>query len=230
MLCNHAKHSQQSNPCTLMDAGHLQQLYSRAMQMEADFFAAQPGTPGVPQLRLLVVDFDETCTASDSTSDIMATAVAAVTGPTGKAAALSDIVASPGPDIEGRQQHPIPAGTDGQAARQQRADLAKQLAHSYSQQHSERFSQMLLKVRLSPWLPLPTALHSNLTSLRQPCEANQHAPWSQVKMSAASLDQQALNDWVAQSADFDREMNQKVVDAGVLAGIRRGSLAQTGVS
>ena len=83
-----------------MDAGHLQQLYSRAMQMEADFFSAQPGAPGLLQLRLLVVDFDETCTASDSTPEIMATAVAAVTGPTGEAAAVSDVVPSPTTDIE----------------------------------------------------------------------------------------------------------------------------------
>ena len=84
MLLNQVKHSQQSDSCTLMDAGHLQQLYSRAMQMEADFFNAQPDTPGLFQLRVLVVDFDETCTASDSTSEILGTAVAAVTGPAGK--------------------------------------------------------------------------------------------------------------------------------------------------
>ena len=60
--------------------------------MEADFFSAQPDIPGLPQLRLLVIDFDETCTASYSTSEIMGTAVAAVTGPTGKAAALCDVL------------------------------------------------------------------------------------------------------------------------------------------
>ena len=58
----------------------------------------------------------------------------------------------------------------------------------------------------------------------------QHAAWSQMGRSATSLDQQALNGWVAQSAVFDRKMNQKVIDAGVLSGIRQGSLEQTGVS
>ncbi len=91
-----------------MDAGHLQQLYSRAMQMEADFFTAQPGTPGLLQIRLLVVDFDETCTASDSTSEIMGTAVAAASGQPGKAAALSDVLlwSQPGPMLKGGTNTP----------------------------------------------------------------------------------------------------------------------------
>ena len=92
-----------------MDAGHLQQLYSQAMQMEADFFTAQPGTPGLVQLRVLVVDFDETCTASDSTSEIMGTAVAAVTGPTGTAAALPDVLLWPraGPILKNGNNTPF---------------------------------------------------------------------------------------------------------------------------
>ena len=89
---------------------------------------------------------------------------------------------------------------------------------------------MLSKVRFCPWLPHITALHSNLTLPSQPCEAESMLPGAQVDRSATSLNQQALSDWVAQSAEFDRQMNQKVIDAGVLAGIRRGSLAQTGVS
>ena len=95
-----------------MDAGHLQQLYSRAMQMEAEFFYAQPGSPRLLQLGVLVVDFDETCTATDSTSEIMATAVAAVTGPTGKLLACLMLWPQPGPMLnDGTSSPPLQAQT-----------------------------------------------------------------------------------------------------------------------
>lgn len=47
------------------------------MQMEVDFFSAQPGTGPPPAIRMLVVDFDDTCTATDTTSQIFNTATSA---------------------------------------------------------------------------------------------------------------------------------------------------------
>ena len=47
------------------------------MQMEVDFFCAQPGTGPPPAIRMLVVDFDDTCTATDTTSQIFNTATSA---------------------------------------------------------------------------------------------------------------------------------------------------------
>ena len=61
----------------LSGAGTLQQLYRRAMQMEVDFFSAQPGIRSAPSVGMLVVDFDDTCTATDTTSQIFNTAIAA---------------------------------------------------------------------------------------------------------------------------------------------------------
>ena len=58
-------------------AGTLRQLYRRAMQMEVDFFKAQPGTSSAPSVGMLVVDFDDTCTATDTTSQIFNAAIAA---------------------------------------------------------------------------------------------------------------------------------------------------------
>ena len=45
--------------------------------MEVDLFSAQPGTNPPSAVRLLVVDFDDTCTASDTTSKVFDTAIAA---------------------------------------------------------------------------------------------------------------------------------------------------------
>ena len=61
----------------LSGAGTLQQLYRRAMQMEVDFFSAQPGISSAPSVGMLVVDFDDTCTVTDTTSQIFNTAIAA---------------------------------------------------------------------------------------------------------------------------------------------------------
>ena len=47
------------------------------MQLEVDFFSAQPDTNPPSAVRLLVVDFDDTCTASDTTSKVFDTAIAA---------------------------------------------------------------------------------------------------------------------------------------------------------
>ena len=58
-------------------AGTLRQLYRTAMQMEVDFFDAQPGTKPPAAISMLVMDFDDTCTASDSTSKVFDTAIAA---------------------------------------------------------------------------------------------------------------------------------------------------------
>ena len=47
------------------------------MQMEVDFFSAQPGTSPPPTIGMLVVDFDDTCTTTDTTSQVFNTAIAA---------------------------------------------------------------------------------------------------------------------------------------------------------
>lgn len=61
----------------LSGAGTLRQLYRNAMQMEVDFFSAQPGVSSTPSVGMLVIDFDETCTATDTTSQVFNTAIAA---------------------------------------------------------------------------------------------------------------------------------------------------------
>ena len=58
-------------------AGTLRQLYRHAMQMEVDFFSAQPGISSATPVGMLVVDFDDTCTATDTTSQIFNTSIAA---------------------------------------------------------------------------------------------------------------------------------------------------------
>ncbi|KAL4420336.1 hypothetical protein ABPG77_006143, partial [Micractinium sp. CCAP 211/92] len=53
------------------------QHYRRAMELEVDFFSAQPYRAPRRGVSLLVVDFDDTCTASDSIGLIMQTAIEA---------------------------------------------------------------------------------------------------------------------------------------------------------
>lgn len=59
-------------------AGKLRQLYATAMQMELDFFSSQPGTGPPPNVGMLVVDFDDTCTSTDTISQIFNTAIACI--------------------------------------------------------------------------------------------------------------------------------------------------------
>ncbi|KAJ9512592.1 hypothetical protein QJQ45_018904 [Haematococcus lacustris] len=60
-----------------VDPARLQRLYTRAMQLEVDFFCAHPATPPARPVTLLVVDFDETCTQADTCACLLAAAAAA---------------------------------------------------------------------------------------------------------------------------------------------------------
>ncbi|KAG2445538.1 hypothetical protein HXX76_000153 [Chlamydomonas incerta] len=68
------------------DKAKLLRLYRRAMQLEAEFFAAQPYSPPPRRFSALVVDFDETCTAKDTIGGLMRLAAAAA-GQQGRATA-----------------------------------------------------------------------------------------------------------------------------------------------
>ena len=57
-------------------AGDLRALYRESMRLEAAFFSEQPGLPRSPPVGVLVVDFDETCTAADTTGIIINAAIA----------------------------------------------------------------------------------------------------------------------------------------------------------
>lgn len=47
------------------------------MRFEAAFFSEQPAVPPLPRVALLAVDFDETCSASDTIGVIIETAIEA---------------------------------------------------------------------------------------------------------------------------------------------------------
>lgn len=69
-----------STPETLINpktcaAGSLCSLYCTAMRFESAFFGEQPQTPPLPRVALLAVDFDETCTASDTIGAIINAAI-----------------------------------------------------------------------------------------------------------------------------------------------------------
>ncbi|GLC44016.1 hypothetical protein PLESTB_000220200 [Pleodorina starrii] len=59
------------------DKAKLLSLYRRAMQLEAEFFAAQPFAPPPRRIAALVVDFDETCSSRDTIGGLLRLAEAA---------------------------------------------------------------------------------------------------------------------------------------------------------
>ncbi|GIL58089.1 hypothetical protein Vafri_12939, partial [Volvox africanus] len=67
------------------DKAKLLSLYRRAMQLEAEFFAAQPFSPPPRRIAALIVDFDETCSQRDTIGGLLrlAEAAAAAGRPTG---------------------------------------------------------------------------------------------------------------------------------------------------
>ena len=59
----------------VMLSGSLQRLYRKAMALELDFFQAAVQEGRQPKVGLLVLDFDETLSVSDTTSVIIDTAI-----------------------------------------------------------------------------------------------------------------------------------------------------------
>ena len=76
------------------------------MRLEAAFFSEQPGLPRPPELGVLVVDFDETCTAADTTGAIINAAIAEAERRAGGAVAEAALL-EPKQVLE---QHPTPLG------------------------------------------------------------------------------------------------------------------------
>ncbi len=61
----------------LLIAGKLRRLYKTALQLEVAFFDAQHVAATPARIGMLVTDFDDTCTASDTISTIIQTATEA---------------------------------------------------------------------------------------------------------------------------------------------------------
>ena len=59
----------------VLSSGSLQRLYRKAMALELDFFQAAVQEGRQPKVGLLVLDFDETLSVSDTTSVIIDTAI-----------------------------------------------------------------------------------------------------------------------------------------------------------
>ena len=57
--------------------GKLRRLYKTALRLEVAFFDAQHAAAASPRIGMLVTDFDDTCTASDTISTIIQTATEA---------------------------------------------------------------------------------------------------------------------------------------------------------
>lgn len=136
------------------------------MQLEIDFFSAAGYAPPARPVTLLVVDFDDTCTAQDTTSMIARAAVHAA------AARAADPAAA----------------AEGEARLQW-------LVQNYLARRGALLDEIL---------PFPS------------------------EDEAEEFDMAWLGDFLDRLSDFDREMNGVVVDSGILAGVKRGALTETG--
>ncbi|DBB00608.1 TPA: hypothetical protein ACH3X3_002298 [Trebouxia sp. C0006] len=148
--------------------GTLRKLYRTAMQMEVDFFSAQPGTGPPPAIRMLVVDFDDTCTATDTTSQIFNTATSAT---------VESSAESEKADVQNR------LGT-----------LKDKLVQNYVHEQQKLYAELLPEGATNP----------------------------------DAIDQQKATAFVDALTQFDRRMNQVVVDSGILKGIPQGRLKAAG--
>lgn len=77
-------------PNALPPADGLLLNYRRAMELEREFFGAQGFVPPARTVNLLVVDFDDTCTVSDTTGLIAQTAIAATVHQVGEGSSAAE--------------------------------------------------------------------------------------------------------------------------------------------
>ncbi|KAA6428416.1 MAG: hypothetical protein FRX49_01292, partial [Trebouxia sp. A1-2] len=148
--------------------GTLRKLYRTAMQMEVDFFSAQPGTGPPPAIRMLVVDFDDTCTATDTTSQVFNTATTAT---------VESSADSEKADVQNRLE-----------------TLKDKLVQNYVQEQQKLYAELLPEGATHP----------------------------------DAIDQQKATAFVDALTQFDRRMNQVVIDSGILKGIPQGRLKAAG--
>ncbi|KAL3147596.1 hypothetical protein ABBQ38_014648 [Trebouxia sp. C0009 RCD-2024] len=146
--------------------GTLRHLYRNAMQMEVDFFNAQPDVSSAPSVGMLVIDFDDTCTVTDTTSLVFNTAIDAT--------------------VEATQE------SERTAVRKRLEAMRDQLVQNYVQEQQRLYSELIPEGGGS----------SN--------EAGQQKAF------------------VEALSDFDRRMNQVVVDSAILQGIPEGRLTAAG--
>eukprot|EP00879_Flechtneria_rotunda_P015385 GHRR01016084.1.p1 GENE.GHRR01016084.1~~GHRR01016084.1.p1 ORF type:complete len:725 (+),score=300.79 GHRR01016084.1:303-2477(+) len=177
----------------------LKQLYTRAMQLELNFFSAQPGLPSSRRIGLFICDFDETCTEQDTIGVLMNAAVEA------KVKACS---ASQG-------------STAAEQLKQLLSAQVKQLADNYIAK------QQLLLAQILPPDPTPAAAvvaHSSMAVATGPtASAAAAAAGDNAAIGAAAAprryDAAGLAGFCQQLSDFDIAMNQVVVDSDCLAGL-----------
>lgn len=138
------------------------------MQMEVDFFSAQPGTSPPPAIGMLIVDFDDTCTATDTTSQVFNTATTAT---------VESSADSEKADVQNRLE-----------------SLKDKLVQNYVQEQQKLYAELLPEGVAHP----------------------------------DAIDQQQATAFVDALTQFDRRMNQVVVDSGILKGIPQGRLKAAG--
>lgn len=141
------------------------------MQMEVDFFASQPFKFPPRPIKLLVIDFDDTCTAQDTSALIAETAIEAS----------------------------AKASEDPEASRSKGQQMLEELVFNYVSKRDGLLDEILPDV-----------------------------PWNEGEEGSEEFDMTWLGDFLDRLSDFDREMNSVVVESGILAGIKRGTMSDVG--
>ncbi|GAB4815842.1 hypothetical protein N2152v2_002888 [Parachlorella kessleri] len=176
------------------------------MAMEADFFNAQPFQAPPRQISLIVVDFDDTCSASDTIGLICQTAIAAAVKQAGE-------------------------GEFAESIRRELEGTVRGLVTNYAARRNALLEEILPEVGGATGDSGVGYHHSGLVThyaARRSALLEEVLP--EVEEPPEEFDMGWLGDFIDRLSEFDREMNKVVIDSGILAGIKKGALSDTGAA
>ena len=160
------------------------------MRLEVRFFSAVPGSPVQPCVGILVVDFDETLTESDTTPSIIATAIAAAESHAfgARLQSVPQVVSA----LLENTGHGLVAGELKARVREEREAQRDQLVANYARERDVSLADILPRVRLPLQLPTwlftalpcccPAAKHTIIRALPCCCPAAGHTKLRQLEL------------------------------------------------
>eukprot|EP00887_Chlorella_sp_A99_P000146 scaffold16.g146.t1 len=178
------------------------------MAAEVAFFAAQPYAPPARSVDLLVVDFDDTCTAEDSTGIILQTGIKALVAQARCFCCAMYVCRGCS-----RSMPAMFVWRGGAAGEEEGGALHAELTGRLTglvDNYVARRGALLEEI-------LPEASVAGRLTPEEAVEEDE-------------FDMAWLGDFLDRLSEFDRAMNDEAVSSGLLAGIRRGQLSQAGAA
>ena len=156
-------------------------------------------THNVGNIGLVVVDFDDTCTEKDTVGVLLNAVVDAKAAKAPSAAAAAEI-------------------------KQQQSELVKQLSLNYVSKQQQLLQQLLPQQQQHEQQQQQQQQQHEQQQQQQllPQQQQQHEHQQQQQHIERAYDAAGLKQFCEALSDFDTQMNQVVIDAGVLQGERAG--------